>query len=233
MYKSCLRWFSELLTCEIFLLWKESVCISARKFYDRMSLLPEGYVCKPKGQVPYLSTKTEAGGLQWRTAASESGWAYVTLFEEYGSQLFVTVWLNVFQWCTWTQNGLCAHAWPAPRFCSSLSPLSSYPPTSHIVSFRQDRGCLSSVFPLYFPGPVTFIQRFNTDASLSLWSGIQRDGKHNGVPQSLGEEVLLSIRFGVLAGMRKNSRARGRRKWHSRVDVDNVAELCSWKWSEW
>lgn len=62
MYKSYLCWFSELL-------WKESVCISARKFYDKMSILPEGYVCKPKGQVSYLNAKTEAGGLQLQSQA--------------------------------------------------------------------------------------------------------------------------------------------------------------------
>lgn len=199
MCKSYLRWFSELLTYKIFLLRKKSVCISAHKFHDKRSVLPEGYVCKPKGQVSYLNAKTEAGGLQLQNQAELTWHSLKNMEVRFLSPLGLTsssgaLGLRMVSACMPSK---------ALSFCPSFSPLFSYPTTSHIVSFSQDRVCLSSAFPLHFPGPVTSTQRFNTDASLSLWRGIHRDRKHNGVSQCLGEKVFLSTRFRVLVGMRR------------------------------
>lgn len=138
MYKSYLCWFSELL-------WKESVCISARKFYDEYSTWG---VCLQAQRTGVILERKDWGR---RIAASESGGAYATLFEEYGSQIFLTAWLNVFQWCTWTPNGLCVHAWLFSASVPPSHPCShTHPQTSLSVSGRTECACLQP-FPSTFP----------------------------------------------------------------------------------
>lgn len=60
MYKSYLCWFSELL-------WKDSVCISARKFYDEYSTWGVCLQAQRTGVI--LERNTEAGGLQLQSQA--------------------------------------------------------------------------------------------------------------------------------------------------------------------
>lgn len=149
-------------------------------------------------RVSYLSTKAEAG--------SESDWAYKRLSEEYASQIFVTVWLNVFQQCTCTQNGLCMHAFPGslpPSTSTGVWCLLMYLPLFAVLIPNHKSRCHFQpghsvpVFnlSLCFPGPATSVPEFNTDGSLSLWSGIHRDRECNGVSQSLREETLFSTGF--------------------------------------